>query len=82
MLTRLSGLRVLHIGDSFFINSECLETADARAADALCRYTIIGQQELGDALDNPAFAAELTALVNHGDTGTLTSKAFAAGLRR
>ncbi|MNI31808.1 50S ribosomal protein L16 arginine hydroxylase [compost metagenome] len=65
-LTRLSGLRVLHIGDSFFINSERLDTVDARAADALCRYTELGRQELGDALQNPAFVAELTELMNQG----------------
>ncbi len=66
VLTRLSGLRVLHIGDSFFINSECLETSEPQAADALCRYTVIGQKELGNALDNPDFAEELAWLVNQG----------------
>ncbi len=65
-LTRLSGLRVLHIGDHFFINSECWDTADVRAADALCRFSELGSQELGDALKNPAFVAELTALINQG----------------
>ncbi|MBK0015517.1 cupin domain-containing protein [Kosakonia cowanii] len=65
-LTRLSGLRALRVGDRFFINSECLETAEPQAADALCRYTTIGVQELGSALDNPAFADELTWLVNQG----------------
>jgi 50S ribosomal protein L16 3-hydroxylase len=65
-LTRLSGLRVLHIGDSFFINSEQLETVDAKAADVLCRYTGFGQQELGEALQNPAFVEELTGLINQG----------------
>lgn len=66
VLTRLSGLRVLHIGDRFFINSELLETVDPQAADVLCRYTLIGKQDLGDALHNPAFVAELTELVNQG----------------
>lgn len=65
-LTRLNGLRALRVGDSIFINSECLETVDLQAADALCRYPVIGKPELGKALDNPAFAAELTALVNQG----------------
>ncbi|APZ04612.1 MULTISPECIES: cupin domain-containing protein [Kosakonia] len=65
-LTRLSGLRALRVGERFFINSECLETAEPQAADALCRYTTIGVQELGSALDNPAFADELTWLVNQG----------------
>lgn len=65
-LTRLSGLRVLNIGGSFFINSEQLETVDATAADALCRYTELGQGELGAALQNPAFVEELTGLINQG----------------
>ncbi len=65
-LSRLSGLRVLNVGGSFFINSERLETVDPRAADALCRFTELGQRELGDALDNPAFVEELTGLVNQG----------------
>ena len=66
VLARLSGLRVLHIGDSFFINSERLETVDPVAADALCRYTFISKDELGAALENPAFAEELTGLINQG----------------
>jgi 50S ribosomal protein L16 3-hydroxylase len=65
-LTRLSGLRVLNIDGNFFINSESWKTADAKAADALCRFTELGQSELGDALQNPAFIAELTALMNQG----------------
>ncbi|MWL73498.1 cupin domain-containing protein, partial [Escherichia coli] len=65
-LTRLSGLRVLNIADHFFINSEQLDTVDAKAADVLCRYTGFGKQELGEALDNPAFIAELTGLINQG----------------
>ena len=65
-LRRLSGLRVLHIGDSFFVNSEQLETTDANALDALCRYTTVGQGELGEALQNPAFVAELVRLINQG----------------
>jgi 50S ribosomal protein L16 3-hydroxylase len=73
-LSRLSGLRVLNINGSFFINSEQLETVDAKAADALCRYTELGQAELGDALKNPAFVEELTGLINQG-TGTSTSSA-------
>ena len=49
-----------------WINSEQLETVDAKAADALCRYTELGQAELGDALNNPAFVEELTGLINQG----------------
>ncbi len=66
VLTRLSGLRVLEVGGSFFINSERLDTVEPKAADALCRYTLVGKKELGSALQNPAFVAELTGLVNQG----------------
>ena len=65
-LSRLSGLRVLHIGDSFFVHSEQLDTTDASALDALCRYTSLGQEELGSGLKNPAFVSELTRLINQG----------------
>lgn len=65
-LTRLNGLRVLNIDGRFFVNSEPLESADATGADALCRYTFINQQTLGEALNNPTFMAQLTALVNRG----------------
>jgi 50S ribosomal protein L16 3-hydroxylase len=65
-LSRLSGLRVLNINGSVFINSELLETVDAKAADVLCRYTELGQAELGEALNNPAFIDELTDLINQG----------------
>lgn len=66
VLTRLSGLRVLNIGDSFFVNSEPMKAVEPKAADALCRYTSVGKKELCDALNNPAFVAELTDLVNQG----------------
>ena len=65
-LSRLSGLRVLNINGCFFINSEQLETADVNGADALSRYTQLGQAELGVALNNPAFVEELTGLINQG----------------
>jgi len=66
MLTRLNGLRVLNVDETIFINSERLDTQDLNAADALCRYACIGRQQLGDALNNRAFMAELTGLVNQG----------------
>ncbi len=46
-LSRLSGLRVLNVNGSFFINSEQLETADVNGADALCRYTELGRGRAG-----------------------------------
>lgn len=66
VLTRLSGLRVLRVGDNVFINSEKLEMPDAQVADALCHYMEITSKTLGDGLHNPAVVAELTALINQG----------------
>ena len=66
MLNRLSGLRVLEIGGSFFIHSERHDTVDAQAMDVLCRYTEVDPEQLGEALNNPAFVAELTGLINQG----------------
>lgn len=66
-------LRVLHIGDSFFVHSEQLDTTDAGALDALCRYTSLGQ-ELGSGLKNPAFVGELTRLINQAGAGISKSK--------
>ncbi|GKX57909.1 ribosomal protein uL16 3-hydroxylase [Leminorella grimontii] len=65
-LIRLSGLRVLRIGDRCYANGELIDTDRIEAADALCRYPLIGQKELGDALEDPAFVAELARLVNCG----------------
>ncbi|PVZ85967.1 50S ribosomal protein L16 arginine hydroxylase [Serratia sp. S1B] len=65
-LMRLNGLRVLQVGDSFFINSERFASVDPIAAEALCQYTILGKKELAGALQNPAFVAQLTELVNQG----------------
>ena len=66
ILNRLSGLRVLEIGGSFFIHSERHDTVDAQAMDVLCCYTEIEPEQLGEALNNPAFVAELTGLINQG----------------
>ncbi|PLR32871.1 50S ribosomal protein L16 arginine hydroxylase [Chimaeribacter californicus] len=65
-LIRLSGLRVIRVGDRCFVNSERMDTPDPAAADALCRYTTLGRDELGDACRNPAFLAVLTGLINRG----------------
>ena len=65
-LTRLSGLRVLNVDGSFFINGEACAPADARATDLLSRYTEVDATLLGEALDNPAFVAALAELVNQG----------------
>jgi len=65
-LTRLSGLRVLNVGERFFVNSEPLNTKNAKAADVLCRYTTVGKSELGEAMQDGEFIEVLTELVNQG----------------
>ncbi|NIY47208.1 cupin domain-containing protein [Cedecea colo] len=65
-LTRLSGLRVLNVGDNFFVNGEPLAASNLSAADALCRHAIISRNELGSALQDRSFMAVLTGLVNQG----------------
>lgn len=66
MLQRLSGLRVLRIGDQCFVNGELIETRHLQAADALCQHTTIGANILGVALDDPAFLALLNRFINNG----------------
>lgn len=65
-LIRLSGLRVLRIGESFFVNTEAWATKETKGADALCQFTEVGADQLGEALKNPAFVAELTEFINQG----------------
>ncbi len=65
-LFRLNGLRMLRIGNSFFVNSQRLDTVDAETMDQLCRYTEVDAEMLGSAIENPAFVAELAALINQG----------------
>ncbi|MET4876770.1 cupin domain-containing protein [Morganella morganii] len=65
-LIRLSGLRVLRIGKHFFVNTEGWMTTEMNGADTLCRLTEVGVNELGEALENPVFVAELTEFINQG----------------
>lgn len=65
-LIRLSGLRVLNVEGTFFVNAERLAVEDAKAADALSRYTELGQHELGDAVKQAEFIEALTGLINQG----------------
>ncbi len=65
-LIRLSGLRVMRIGERFFVNTEGWMTTEIKGADTLCRLTEVGVNELGEALANPGFVAELTEFINQG----------------
>ncbi|MDN0117640.1 cupin domain-containing protein [Yersinia frederiksenii] len=65
-LQRLSGLRVLRIGQQCFANGELIDTPHLQAADALCQHYSIDAAKLGEALEDPSFLAMLTTLVNSG----------------
>ncbi len=65
-LIRLGGLRVITVADAVYINGEQLESPHQAALNALSAQRLIGQQQLGEALDDPAFLAQLAALVNSG----------------
>lgn len=65
-LSRLGGLRVLKIGNAVFINGEQLESAWPAALNALAAKQTLGLDDFADALDDPAFLAQLAGLVNNG----------------
>ncbi|MBN1086204.1 cupin domain-containing protein [Erwinia aphidicola] len=65
-LSRLGGLRVVSIGEAVFINGEQVESPHRAALTALANQLTLGQELLGDALDDPSFLAQLAALVNSG----------------
>ncbi|MFP9228411.1 ribosomal protein uL16 3-hydroxylase [Pectobacterium cacticida] len=65
-LRRLGGLRVICVGNSGFVNGEKLDTPHQAALLALAEHPIVDAQLLGEALEDPAFLAQLTALVNNG----------------
>lgn len=65
-LIRLSGLRVMCINEHFFVNSEGWITTETKGADALCQFTEVDSNELGEALESPAFIAQLTEFINQG----------------
>lgn len=65
-LQRLSGLRVLRVGKQCFVNGELMDTDQLQATDALCHHQSVTAEQLGAAIDDPAFLALLTAQINNG----------------
>jgi len=65
-LHRLSGLRVVRIGDQCFANGELIATSHQAAANALCQHLTLDLSQFGDALDDPDFINALTGLINSG----------------
>ena len=65
-LSRLGGLRVVAIDNAIFINGEELTSPHHHALNVLANQLTLDQEALGDALDDPAFLAQLAGLVNSG----------------
>jgi len=65
-LQRLSGLRVVRIGDVCYVNGEAMVTEQMAAADAITRHFTVTREMLGAALEDPSFLALLSALINNG----------------
>lgn len=65
-LRRISGLRVLRIGQSCYVNGEVMATTHLAAADALARYLVVDADKLGHALEDAEFLALLCQWVNQG----------------
>ncbi|MGL4719575.1 MAG: winged helix domain-containing protein, partial [Kluyvera intermedia] len=66
MLQRLGGLRVIRIGDDFFVNGEKVDSPHRQALDAMAGSIMLESEHVREALDDPSFLAMLAALVNSG----------------
>ncbi|WP_254591835.1 winged helix domain-containing protein [Candidatus Williamhamiltonella defendens] len=65
-LHRLMGLRMLHIGDRYFVNGESLDSDHADAWNILARHRMIDGQMLIKFINEDDFLAQLTLLMNQG----------------
>lgn len=65
-LTRLSGLKVIKIGDDHYVNGEPIISPHTEALDKMSEHAIITKQMLGEDVESPTFIALLTELINSG----------------
>ncbi|PIJ51960.1 50S ribosomal protein L16 arginine hydroxylase [Erwinia sp. OLTSP20] len=65
-LTRLDGLRVLNLAGNVYVNGERLRCDSEAGLQVLAQHLTLDKVNLGNALDDPSFLAQLTALVNGG----------------
>jgi len=65
-LHRLMGLRMLHIGNRYFVNGESLALDYADAWNMLARHRTIDGQMLIKFINDTDFISELTLLINQG----------------
>ncbi|ACQ68884.1 JmjC domain-containing protein [Candidatus Williamhamiltonella defendens] len=65
-LNRLMGLRMLHIGNRYFVNGESLDSDHADAWNVLARHRTIEGPMLIKFINEADFLAELTLIINKG----------------
>nr|WP_235661301.1 winged helix domain-containing protein [Candidatus Hamiltonella defensa] len=65
-LNRLMGLRMLHIGNRYFVNGESLDSDHADAWNILARHRTIDGLLLSHMIQDSSFMAQLTVLLNQG----------------
>jgi len=65
-LCRLMGLRMLHIGDRYFLNGESLASNHAGAWNIMAHNTTINGYMLRKFIDDNDFMTQLTLLINKG----------------
>jgi len=65
-LHRLMGLRMLHIGDRYFVNGESLASDYAAGWNILARHRTIDGHMLIKFINDADFLAQLTLLINKG----------------
>ncbi|MGV3346551.1 JmjC domain-containing protein [Enterobacteriaceae bacterium LUAb1] len=66
ILQRLSGLRVLTVGENVFINGEAIHFTCLPVQHHLANKLTLSHDDFALSLDDPAFLAQLTALINSG----------------
>lgn len=65
-LHRIGGLRMIWVADVCYLNGEALDSEQHQALDTMCRHQIINAELLAEAIDDPHFITQLTALINRG----------------
>lgn len=65
-LQRVNGVRVIQIGEAIFVNGERLNLPPSAAQEVLTRHAPLDAAQLADALQDDAFLACLTDLINQG----------------
>ncbi|BGI53626.1 MAG: hypothetical protein HamCj_19790 [Candidatus Hamiltonella defensa (Ceratovacuna japonica)] len=65
-LHRLMGLRMLHIGNRYFVNGDSLDSDHADTWNILARHSKIDGSMLSHVIQDSCFMEQLTLLINKG----------------